>query len=82
MRYLRGAKDIMTKLVICGQAPSRLGDGRAFTGPSGKRLAALFGLRDYEELSSRYDLANIFDVPAERRPLPAKRSTRNAPGDK
>jgi uracil-DNA glycosylase len=52
----------MTKLVICGQAPSRIGDGRPFSGPSGKRLAALFGLEDYEELASRVTLTNIFDV--------------------
>lgn len=56
----------MTKLVICGQAPSRVGDGRAFSGPSGRRLAALFNLRDYEHLASQVTLINIFDDPAER----------------
>ena len=71
----------MTKLIFVGQAPSRVGDGRAFSGPSGRRLAALLGLRDYEELQSQCYLANIFKVPAVRRPLPARRRTRNAPGD-
>lgn len=72
----------MTELVICGQAPSRVGDGRPFTGPSGKRLAALFGLGSYEELASKYPLANIFDVPAAPRKLHARRSSnRRAPGD-
>lgn len=67
----------MTELIICGQAPSRVGDGRAFSGPSGRRLANLFGLRDYEELASMYTLTNIFDVPAVRRPLPARRSSKH-----
>lgn len=52
----------MTKLVICGQAPSRVGDGRAFSGPSGRRLASLIDLGDYEELASKVTLTNIFDV--------------------
>lgn len=56
----------MSRLFICGQAPSRVGDGRAFSGPSGKRLAALFNLRDYEHLASQVTLINIFDQPAER----------------
>lgn len=57
----------MTRLIICGQAPSRVGDGRPFTGPSGRRLAALMMLRDYEHLASQFTLANIFDQPMERR---------------
>lgn len=57
----------MTRLIFCGQAPSRIGDGRAFSGPSGRRLAALLNLRDYEDLASQCTLTNIFDVPAERR---------------
>jgi uracil-DNA glycosylase len=63
----------MTTLVVCGQAPSRIGDGRAFTGPSGKRLAALFGLKSYEELASQVTLTNIFECPASPRRLPARR---------
>lgn len=56
----------MTRLVFCGQAPSRVGDGRAFSGPSGRRLASLMGLRDYEELRSIAHLTNIFGSPQER----------------
>lgn len=57
----------MTKLIFCGQAPSRIGDGRPFSGPSGRRLAALLGLRDYEHLASQFTLTNIFDTPASSR---------------
>jgi uracil-DNA glycosylase len=57
----------MTQLVFCGQAPSRIGDGRPFSGPSGRRLSALMMLRDYEHLASQVTLTNIFEVPAERR---------------
>lgn len=55
----------MNRLIICGQAPSRQGDGRPFSGPSGRRLATLMGLKDYEELASRVKLTNIFDHTAE-----------------
>lgn len=72
----------MTTLIICGQAPSRVGDGRAFTGPSGRRLAALFGLRNYEELAAKAMLTNIFDQPAKPKRLPARRRTKySASGD-
>lgn len=71
----------MTKFYVCGQAPSRAGDGRAFSGPSGRRLASLFGLGDYEELASRVYLTNIFPVPAARKPLPARRRTKRHAGD-
>jgi uracil-DNA glycosylase len=54
------------RIIICGQAPSRIGDGRPFSGPSGKRLAALFGLRDYEELASQFTLTNLFENTAEK----------------
>ncbi len=56
----------MTRLIFCGQAPSRIGDGRPFSGPSGRRLAALLRLRDYEQLASMATLVNIFDYPADR----------------
>jgi uracil-DNA glycosylase len=56
----------MTKFIICGQAPSRVGDGRPFTGPSGKRLAALGGFRDYEHLAAEVTLMNLFGSPQAR----------------
>lgn len=72
----------MTKLVICGQAPSRVGDGRAFSGPSGRRLASLMLLPDYEALARQVILTNIFDAPAARRAIRCRPSSkRNAPGD-
>lgn len=54
-----------TEIIICGEAPSRQGDGRPFTGPSGERLVTLFGLRDYEHLASQFTLINIYQVSQE-----------------
>lgn len=56
----------MTRLIICGQAPSRVGDGRPFSGPSGKRLAVLGGFRDYEHLADAVTLMNLFGSPQAR----------------
>lgn len=55
----------MTRLVIVGQAPSRKGDGRPFTGPSGKRLCDLLDLPNYEALAKRVILTNLLDRPVE-----------------
>lgn len=67
------------KLYICGQAPSRQGDGRPFTGPSGDRLVKLFGLRDYEHLASQFTLINLLDQPASN--VCAKPSGKKHAGD-
>ena len=56
----------MTRLVFCGQAPSRVGDGRPFSGPSGKRLAQLLNLRDYEDLAAQVTLVNLIEEPVEK----------------
>lgn len=56
----------MTRLVICGQAPSRVGEGRPFSGPSGKRLASLLGLTDYEDLAKQVTLVNLIQEPQEK----------------
>lgn len=56
----------MKELIFVGQAPSRIGDGRPFSGPSGRRLAALLRLRDYEQLAASITLLNIFNRPADR----------------
>jgi uracil-DNA glycosylase len=62
------------QLYICGQAPSRQGDGRPFTGPSGQRLVKLFGFRDYEHMASEVTLMNVLDRPETNLcNLPAKR---------
>lgn len=72
----------MTKIYFCGQAPSRAGDGRAFSGPSGRRLAELVGLGDYEALARSFTLVNIFQEPAKPKSLPPKPgSRRRAAGD-
>lgn len=56
----------MTQLVFCGQAPSRVGDGRPFSGPSGRRLAKLLNLTDYEQLAAQVTLVNLIDRPMEK----------------
>lgn len=50
----------MSRVAIVGQAPSRLGDGRPFTGPSGDRLCELLGLdRGWCQLAAKCDLVNL-----------------------
>jgi uracil-DNA glycosylase len=61
-------------LYIVGQAPSRLGDGRPFSGPSGRRLIELFGFNSYEYMSARVKLLNLLDDKAQ--PLPDGRGDR------
>jgi uracil-DNA glycosylase len=55
-------------LYIVGQAPSRLGDGRPFTGPSGRRLIELGGFNSYEYMAARVRLFNLLEHKAERLP--------------
>lgn len=72
----------MTKIIFVGQAPSRMGDGRPFSGPSGRRLASLMNFKDSESMRKAVGLTNIFEVPAVRRSSLSRQSTRrNAPGD-
>lgn len=58
----------MARPVFLGQAPSRVGDGRPFSGPSGRRLCALLGMDhyDYDYLASVMDLQNLLPTPAEK----------------
>lgn len=56
----------MSRVHIVGQAPARSGDGRPFTGASGKRLVNLLGLEDYDELAEKFHLDNIFDQKADK----------------
>jgi uracil-DNA glycosylase len=51
----------MAELYIVGQAPARTGDGRPFTGNSGKTLLRLFGWPSYEYMASRVHLLNLLD---------------------
>lgn len=52
----------MAELYIVGQAPARTGDGRPFTGNSGKRLLSLFGWPSYEYMATRVHLLNLLDT--------------------
>lgn len=57
----------MSRIAIVGQAPSRLGDGRPFTGPSGERLCLLLGLdRGWCQLAAKYDLSNLLTQTQQR----------------
>lgn len=58
----------MAELYIVGQAPSRTGDGRPFTGDSGQRLLTLFGWPSYEYLAERVNLLNL--LPKQQPALP------------
>lgn len=51
------------KPILLGQAPSRKGDGRAFTGPSGKTLTKWLGVDDRDGLSNYFDLDNLVHHP-------------------
>ena len=48
-----------------GQAPSAKGDGRPFTGPSGKTVMNWLGVDSREELEKYFWLENLFDQPLE-----------------
>lgn len=50
--------------LLYGQAPSRTsvpGEGPPLSGPSGRRLIALAGLRDYSELAELFEVRNLVD---------------------
>lgn len=47
------------KPILLGQAPARSGDGRPFSGASGRKLCALTGLEYYDELAEAFDLRNL-----------------------
>lgn len=54
--------------VILGQAPSRLGDGRPFTGPSGDRLVQWAGVESRDELLKYFRLDNLLPEPLPHHP--------------
>lgn len=56
----------MTEVIILGQAPARSGDGRPFTGPSGRRLCQLLGLPHYDSLKNRFTLQNLTPRPVHK----------------
>ena len=64
----------MAELYIVGQAPARTGDGRPFTGNSGKRLLSLFGWPSYDYMAVRVNLRNLLQEKAES--LPSGRGDR------
>jgi uracil-DNA glycosylase len=55
------------KPLIVGQAPSRVGDGTPFSGPSGERLCRLVGVKTLEELRRTFDLKNLNPHPIPKR---------------
>lgn len=58
----------MSRVIILGQAPSRVGDGRPFSGPSGERLCNLTGLEDYDALARAFKLTNLLREPVKKVP--------------
>lgn len=69
------------KPILVGQAPARSGDGRPFTGQTGRMLQSLLRFDSYEQLSECFDMYNLLprkmQKPAERRgdefPMPEAR---------
>lgn len=47
------------KPLIIGEAPSKSGDGRPFSGRSGDRLKQLMGVGSYDELTGYFELRNL-----------------------
>lgn len=54
------------KPIILGQAPSRMGDGRAFTGPSGNTILKWCGLNHRTQLLHYFELDNLLHTPMPR----------------
>lgn len=65
--------------IILGQAPSRLGDGRAFTGPSGEVLQSWAGVGSREELLQHFRLDNLLHTPLPAHPRPQPGEHRTGP---
>lgn len=65
---------LVAELYIVGQAPARTGDGRPFTGNSGKTLLKMFGWPSYEYMAERVHLLNLLNEKQE--PLPGRRGDR------
>lgn len=49
----------MSRVMIVGESPSKLGNGKPFTGPSGVRLATLLGIK-HDRLPEVAKLVNLF----------------------
>lgn len=47
------------KPLLVGQAPARSGDGRPFTGASGRRLCSLLEIESYDDLAHLLDMTNL-----------------------
>lgn len=60
--------------IILGQAPSRLGDGRPFTGPSGDTICKWAGVESREKLLEYFELDNLLS-----KPLPVNGADRRSP---
>lgn len=67
------------KPILLGQAPSVKGDGRAFTGPSGKTLTRWLGVDDRDELANYFYLENLVDRPLVRNDDPRRHNSELTP---
>lgn len=60
---------MVKKPYLVGQAPARSGDGRPFTGTSGRRLMSLLDVPDYSGLLEYFELHNLIPVMQPKRGL-------------
>lgn len=72
---------MLAKPIILGQAPSAKGDGRPFTGPSGKTLCRWLGVGDREELERYFVLENLIAHPLDKNHDPKRRNSELTPAE-
>lgn len=65
--------------ILLGQAPSAQGDGRPFTGPSGKTVCKWLGVDDRDELQKYFYLENLLDKPLPHNPDAKRKSSQLTP---
>jgi hypothetical protein len=65
--------------ILLGQAPSAQGDGRPFTGPSGKTVCKWLGVEGREQLAGYFYLENLLPHPLPRNADERRRSSQLTP---
>jgi uracil-DNA glycosylase len=67
--------------ILLGQAPSAKGDGRAFTGPSGKTICRWLGVEDRDDLQKYFYLENLLQAPLPHNPDVKRKSSSFTPAE-
>jgi len=65
--------------ILLGQAPSAQGDGRPFTGPSGKTVCKWLGVEGREQLAEYFYLENLLPHPLPRNSDERRKSSQLTP---